>query len=298
MRRRMAKIAAGQHGLITTPQLRGVGFGKRTIHRWAKDGRLHRVRRGVYLVGRPGLTQRSRWLAAVLAEGDGALLSHLSAAALHRLLERDPLTVDVTVRSNRRPRDGIRLHTPSLQPAAAERTTVNAIPVTSPARTFVDLASMVGRRTLTDALRAGQRHGDLEPLALLPSLRPSRGRRGVALAREVLSAYVPAPRPVRSGLEQEYWELCVEHGPPLPLVNVPIASYEADFVWAGLALIVETDGDAWHRTDVDRVRDAERDAVHRALGYTVVRVPEAELRDRPHALAAHRERLRQAVERR
>ena len=66
-----------------------------------------------------------------------------------------------------------------------------------------------------------------------------------------------------------------EHGPPLPLVNVPIASYEANFVWPDLALIVETDGNAWHRTDVDRIRDAERDAIHRALGYMVARVPEA-----------------------
>ena len=290
-------IAAGQHGLITTPQLKAAGVRSPTLSRWVGEARLHRVHRGVYLVGRPGLTQHGRWLAAVLAGGEGALLSHLSAAALHRLLERDPLTIDVTVASNRRPRDGIRLHTPSLQPARGERATVDGIPVTSQARTFLDLASMLSRRTLTDALRAGQRHGDLEPLALLPSLRPSRGRAGIALAREVLSAYVPAPRPVRSGLEQEYWELCIEHGPPLPLVNVPVASYEADFVWPGLALIVETDGDAWHRTDVDRIRDGERDATHRALGYTVVRVPQAELSDRPSALAAHRERLRQAVER-
>ncbi len=274
-----------QHGLITTPQLRALGFDQPTVSRCVRESRLHRVHRGIYLVFRPGVTKHVPCLAAVLAMRESAVLSHLSAAALpsaagarsaddrrHRPIEPPP--------TRRHPP----IHTPSLQPVFRRRTlrrhdashhTDSHLPL--PRRD-------VCRRTLTYALRAGQRHATStrspsSPLCT-PCPSPYRDRPRPRGPQRLRARAAPGPLRARAGVLRAY---ASEHCPPLPLVNVPIAAYEADFVWPDLALIVETDGDAWHRTDVDRVRDAERDAIHRALGYTVFRVPEPSS-DRPRAL--------------
>ena len=285
--RAVAQLASRQHRLVGAAQLSALGVSPRQRQRWLEAGRLHRIHRGVYAVGCTELGREGRWLAAVMAFGSETLLSHLSAAVLWRMLELDPVVVDVTTTRGRRRRDGIRVHTPTSVPGSDERRVERGVPVTSPVRTFLDLASMVGERRLTSALRAGQREGLFDPLTILNGLAPARGRSGVAAARRVLMRYVPAPGPTRSGLEQEYWQICVAHGSPLPRINTWVGGYEADFLWPELMLIIETDGGPWHSTDVDRAKDADRDATHRDLGYEVIRIPDHQIEDRPQALQIH-----------
>jgi very-short-patch-repair endonuclease len=136
----LAEIASRQHGVITLEQLFGVGLDKSAITRRVQAGRLHRVHRGVYAFGNPNLSREGHWLAAVLACGEGAVLSHQSAAALHNLSRPSPCLVHVTVpgRNGRSRRKGIVIHR-STTLAPADTTTQRGIPATTVARTLRDL---------------------------------------------------------------------------------------------------------------------------------------------------------------
>jgi very-short-patch-repair endonuclease len=225
-------------------------------------------------------------MAAVLACGPDALLSHLSAAVALKMREACPVVIDVTAPRGRKPRPGIRLHRPSLQPPAEEQRIVEGIPTTSPARTFLDCAALLGDWSLAQMLSAAEREGYFTPADLAARLPASgRGRSGLSNARRVLGRYVSAPGLIRTGLEQRFWQICAEHGPPLPRTNVFIAGYEVDFFWDELMLIVEIDGGPWHSTVVDRDKDARRDAVHRALGFEVARISDRQM-ERPHEVAS------------
>ena len=148
----VARIAARQHGVVTAGQLAASGIGKDGAYRRARSGRLHRVHRGVYAVGHPGLGNEGRWMAAVLACGEGAALSHRSAAELWDLLSPRPGAVDVTVPRGRDRRAGIRLHRSPL--LTSDATTLrNGIAVTTPARTLADLRRAVSAETLRKAIR-------------------------------------------------------------------------------------------------------------------------------------------------
>jgi very-short-patch-repair endonuclease len=274
----LAALTATQHALISTQQLRAAGFTQRRIHDWLAAGRLRHVCRGVYSTSHAPLTREARWMAAVLACGSGAILSHLSAAAALGMRKTDPPVVDVTAPRGRKHRAGIRLHRPSLLPLPEEQREISHVPLTSPARTFLDCAAVLGDWSLTQMLSAAEREDYFAPDELAARLPATgRGRAGLANARRVLARYASAPGLIRTGLEQRLWQVCVEHGPPLPETNVFVAGYEVDFLWRELMLIVETDGGPWHSTVVDRDKDARRDAVHRALGYEVVRITDAEM---------------------
>jgi very-short-patch-repair endonuclease len=293
---RRAQAEAGRsHDVLTREELLSLGAQRNRIASWVRNGRLFRIYPGVYSVGTPTLSTHGRWLAAVRYGGPDAVLSHLSAAALWKLLERDPVVIDITAPRSRRSRDGVRVHRPLPQPSPAERCIHDGIPTTTPARTFFDLASMVSEHRLTDALRAGERHEDLDPASLLASLEPHRGRPGIALARRVLETHAPAAGELRSGLESEFWDLLF-HDPTIrnPETNVWVAGYRVDAFWRRERLIVETDGGRWHGTSVDRVRDAARDATHRELGYVVLRFGDDDVEHRPgECLASVRAALRE-----
>jgi hypothetical protein len=149
----IARVAARQHGVVATRQLAALGLSRSAVAARAAAGRLHRVHRGVYAVGYPRLSLHGRWMAAVLAAGPGAALSHASAAALWELRATAATRIDVSVRTNggRQKRPGLRIHrTPSLHPE--EVTEHHAIGTTTPARTLLDLASSLPRRALERAL--------------------------------------------------------------------------------------------------------------------------------------------------
>jgi very-short-patch-repair endonuclease len=217
-----ARIAALQHGVVTTAQLYSVGIDKDGIARRVRAGRLHRVYRGVYAVGHAGLSNEGKWTAAVFACGDAAVLSHLSAAQLWRMLEPGDGPIDVTIPSGsgRSKRRGIRLHrSPSLPDAATTRR--QRIPVTTPARTLSDL-----RRVVSPGLhRKATRQAEFLKLDL----------------GDVITDHT------RSEAESQFLRVCRRHRVPPPEVNVAVGPYTVDFLWREARLVVEIDGYETHR---------------------------------------------------
>lgn len=178
----LAQLAARQHGVVCRRQLAAAGLGQRAIDGRLASGRLHPVHRGVYAVGHPLLSARGRWLAAVLAAGPGALLSHHSAAALWDLLATNRALVDVTVPHGRHARPGLSIHRARRLPPA-DRTELDAIPVTALARTLLDLAVVLPADRLERAVEAAERLRLFDMAELDDLRRQSRGRRGLHDAR-------------------------------------------------------------------------------------------------------------------
>lgn len=272
---RIAGVARGQHGLVTSKQLLAAGLGRAAISERVARGRLHRMHRGVYAVGHVGFSRERCWMAAVLACGPGAVLSHMSAAALWDLLRPEDGPVDVSLPSNsgRSRRSGIRIHRcgslavpPSLTDTGSEipLTSIrNRIPVTTPARTIRDLEATAPPYLVRRATRQAQ----------LAGIRVE----GRAVART---------RRTRSDLELDFLEFCDSHDLPLPEVNVTIGRWTVDFLWRPQRLAVETDFYATHRGSAAFEDDHQRDLDLRRLGYTVHRYTGAQLRSYPAEIAA------------
>ncbi|MFN8217500.1 MAG: type IV toxin-antitoxin system AbiEi family antitoxin domain-containing protein [Solirubrobacterales bacterium] len=285
---RLARVAARQHGVVSTAQLRRVGIDKSGVDRRLRAGRLHRVHRGVYAVGHPGLGWLGRWMAAVLACGEGAALSHLSAAALWGLLRPAGAASDVSIPTSagRARQQGIRLHRcRSLAVSSSSRmargtrhaplvTVRNRIPVTSVARTVDDLWRTAPPRLA----RRAQRQAELARFAL-------------SGARQALGT--------RSDLEQDFLAFLRRHRLPAPEVGVRIGGHEVDFFWRECSLAVETDFYGTHRGEVSFEGDHRRDLDLRRAGLTVLRYTGAQIRAQPAEIAAElRELLRRAAARR
>jgi very-short-patch-repair endonuclease len=258
--RRVAERAAGEWGVLSVAELRECGIGDEAIARRARSGRLMRVHRGVYAVGHAGLTMRGRFLAAVKACGEGAVLSHRSAAALWDLIpyaaEREP---DVTARHAKRVA-GVSTHRSNKPPPQIR---YDRIPVTTPARALADLSSVLPFKPLRRAVR--------EALA--------RGRITPHEATTVLNA---TPAPTRSDLEDVVLDLIEQAGLEMPEVNRPLANgLIPDFRWPAHHVIVEADGRAWHDDPLAREDDAARQAALEAQGERVIRVTYAQAVNQP-----------------
>jgi putative AbiEi antitoxin of type IV toxin-antitoxin system/uncharacterized protein DUF559 len=268
--RRVAALAADQYGVVSASQLCAAGLSREQIKRRLRSGRLLPVHRGVYAVGHPLLGSQGRWLAAVLACGEGAVLSHRSAAVLWGLRPTASATVDVSIASRSgRSREGIAIHRPSVLPFE-EITSRDGIPATTPARTLLDLATVVGRSDLERAMQAAERLRLFDLGALRDVLTRHAGRAGTPLVAAVLEQYAE-PTFTRSELERRVLELCGVHGLPSPAANVWVADYEVDFLWRAQNLIAEADSRRFHATRAAFERDRARDARLTALGYRVVR---------------------------
>jgi very-short-patch-repair endonuclease len=274
---RLAKLAERQHGVVSRGQLLELGLGKSAIGDWAKRGRLHGVHRGVYAVRYPTLTRNGRFMAAVLACGDGAALSHFSAAVLWGMLNGGGGAIHVTSEARRR-RPGLVLHQAALGSGEVRKRT--GIPVTAPARTLIDLADVAPRRTLERAIDEAEY---LRPDCT--GLARRHGRRGSGTLSSVLAGHTPGSTRTRTELEEMFISLCDNHGLPRPEVNVHIEGYECDFVWREQWLIVETDGAAAHSGERRRVRDLERDAELAAAGWRVIRITYERLLREPERVA-------------
>jgi hypothetical protein len=264
--RRLAALAAGQHGVVSRAQLYKLGFDRSAVERRVAAGRLHRLHRGVYAVGHTVVNAHGRWLAAVLACGPGAALSHRSAAALWGIRPSAAAKVDVTVphASGFRSTPAIALHR-SRRPTDA--TTRHGIPVMTPGQTLADLATALPRRALEKAAEMAEAlrlHVELDPD------HPGARRLREAMAHDLGTT-------TRSGLEDEFLTLCDDHEIPRPLVNSRVEGYEVDFCWPGHRLIVETDG-PHHATRAAFERDRARDAHLAARGWRVMRITRRRLR--------------------
>jgi predicted transcriptional regulator of viral defense system len=284
--RRIARLAERQHGVVARRQLEAIGLGRGAIAHRIGAGRLHRVHHGVYAVGHTVLTVNGRRMAAVLAGGPGAVLSHASAAALWEIRPSAAARIDVSVRTpgGRAKRPGLRIHrTPTLR--ADEITEHQGIRVTTPARTLLDLAATLSRRALERALDEAEIHGLYDLRALEAIVNAHRQERGAAKLRQALDLDGD-PALTKSELEELMLALCHEHGLPRPQVNEDVAGLEVDFVFADQRLAVEADSWTYHRTRRAFERDRERDAILARAGYRTLRFTHRQLTLRPAEVAA------------
>jgi very-short-patch-repair endonuclease len=252
----LVELARRQWGVVTREQLMESGLRTRGISDWVRSGRLVRLHRGVYAYGHDRLRVEGRWLAAVLACGPGAVLSHGSAAQLWELRQSNAALIDVTVpsRAGRIRRRGIRVHR-SGRLAREEVTTRSGIPVTTVARTLLDLADVLDGQALRRAVTEAEYTNRFDLTSLHSVVENNPGRRG----RQVMDAADARRHRTRSPLEDRFLRLMERHGVEEPRTNAWIEGYEVDFVWTRAGLVVELDGVAAHTTRValnaDRLRD-------------------------------------------
>jgi very-short-patch-repair endonuclease len=224
-------------------------------------------------------------MAAVLACGPTALLSHRDAAALWGLQRPGRHAgIDVTTARRCRRRPGIVLHR-SRRIHADDRAVSDGIPVTSVARTVLDLAEVVRPWRLARAIEEGERRGQLDLGAVERLIARGRGRHGVRPLKAALADYRPVPF-TRSELERRFIELCRSARLPEPAANLWIAGGEADMSWPERRLVVELDTTAHHGTQAAFERDRERDTTLQLAGYRVLRVTDRRLDAQPHKVLA------------
>lgn len=268
----IAAIAERQHGVATASQLREASLSDAAISKRVRAGRLRRIHRGVYAVGHGALSREGRWIAAVLACGKGAVVSHASAAALWGLLRpiEGPIDISVPTTAGRARRRGLRIHrcatlmssssTDGLETRHLLVTRRDGIPVTTVARTLRDLRGAVApylvRRATRQAELAGWR---------LDGIETDR---------------------TRSDLERDFLCFCRRHRLPSPKVNARVADLTVDFLWPDARLVVETDGYRYHRGSIAFENDHARDLTLRQHGFTVLHYTGAQLRSYPAEIAA------------
>jgi very-short-patch-repair endonuclease len=277
--RQVWELVRQQHGVISREQLRRLGFTDDAIKHRIAIGRLHRVRRGVFAVGFPDLTPNGRWMAAVLACGDGALLSHSSAAALWRIgfEQRSPIELSLPSRSHREVPE-LRIHRhPSLR--SGDTTVEFGIPVTTPIKTLIDLSLRLDRRGIERAINEADKYDLVHPPQLRRALDERAGEAGVAILRQILDRRTF--RLTKEELERRFLPLARKAGLPVPLTGQWVNEFEVDFYWPDLGLIVETDGLRYHRTPAEQARDRLRDQAHTAAGLTQLRFTHEQVRYEP-----------------
>jgi hypothetical protein len=269
-------LARAQHGLVTRRQLLALGFSSKGIRHRLRTGRLHRVHAGVYAVGWPQMSRKQRWMAAVLASGDGAVLSHRSAAALWGIGRDGPLPEVSAVREKRRPR--VRTHTrPGLRPRAV--TVEDGIPVTTPVQTLLDVALQYSDSELERAVNDADKRDLVDPETLRSALDDRPGEPGVVPLRGLLDR--DTFRLSDDELERRFRPIAAAAGLPIPLTKQIVNEVEVDFWWPSLGLVVETDGLRYHRTPAQQARDARRDQAHTAAGLARLRFTHWQVRYRP-----------------
>jgi very-short-patch-repair endonuclease len=270
----MVALAMRQRGLVTAEQLRTVGVNDRTIRRWLRSGRLHRLRRGVYLVGHSVAPEGAAEMAAVLACGAGSVISHQSAARLFELRAfvrwDEAIVVTLVGRCDPGRKAGIRVHR-VLSLDRRDIRVLEGIPVTAPARTLLDLAGVLPfhelERSFADARARGLvRSRDLRTVIERYPRRP--GSKSLRRLLELDSRGGPS----RSEAERKMRRLVSRAELPSPQMNMRVAGVEVDFVWRKHRVIVEVDGFAYHSGRDAYENDRDRDARVVAAGYPVTRV--------------------------
>jgi very-short-patch-repair endonuclease len=276
----VARVGARQHGVIALKQLEAAGLTRYAAAKRANKGSLHRIHRGVYAVGHCGLSLHGRFMAAVLACGEGAVLSHTSAGVLWELLKPvdGPIHISTPSTSGRARRPGIHLH---RAPSLAE-------PFPSPSYS-------PGRGGRRERLSTSYRHNipttnvertleDLRATSLLPPHLLRRAIRQAELAGYRLE-HLESDR-TRSDLEAAFLGLFARHRIPAPEVNVKLGRWEVDFLWRSERLVVEVDFWSYHRGSVAFHADHARDLDLRAAGYAALRFTDRQLETEPDRVAA------------
>jgi predicted transcriptional regulator of viral defense system len=252
--------------VITTAQLKAAGLSDSGVSKRARTGRLHPLYRGVYAVGHNRLSQEAEYMAAVLAAGDGAALGHEASACHWNIWRRKPSQIDVITPGQRRPRAGITIHRcRALDPR--DLTRYRGIPITTVARTLVDLAGVLTAAQLANVIHEAAYRNRFSATATREAMKRAGGR-DLSTLHAALQAHASGSAGTRSDLEDRFLA-SVE---TTPRVNEKVAGIEVDFYWPGENLVVEIDGPG-HERPRTKAEDAARDRVLEAAGLTVVRIP-------------------------
>jgi predicted transcriptional regulator of viral defense system len=279
---RLAQVAERQWGVVTRAQIEHAGVSGSALSRWVRDGRLHRLDRGVYAVGHRSLSVEGRLLAALFYAGPGAMLSHVTAAWWWKLLAADePARIHLSAPGRSRSTAAVRVY----HPQRLEGTWHRRLPVTTVDRTLLDLAAVVSfdrlRRALAEAVFRNL--VDLEQLAAAPR----RGHPGSAALRLALARHRPELARTLSVLEERFLALCEQRGDiPIPEVNVRVCGLTVDALWRRERLIVELDGHSGHSTVAAMERDRGRELTLRSAGYSVLRYTWWQVTQQPERVAA------------
>jgi hypothetical protein len=262
-------LAEAQHGVVCTRQLRALGLSESLILERVRSGRLVQLHRGVFAVGHRCIGLRGQWMAATLACGPGAVLSHESAARLWGVRDSSG-RIEVTRMSGHRRPHGVWLHQTRRLPAE-QIAVVDGIPVTSLERVFVDMAARLSSRQLERDLVTADRSHLLDWTELWLLIEEGVGKKGRSRLRRAAALVDPRAADTLSPLEVDFLALCRDDGLPLPQVNVRVEGILVDFFWPQARLVVETDGYAYHRDRPAFERDHENTVLLTAAGYTVLR---------------------------
>ena len=267
--------------MVTREQLLLRGIHSKAIEHRVATGRLHPVHAGVYAVGRRELSRLGELMAAVLACGEGAVASHEAAAELWGIRPRGRFEVTVPPGRTRR-RPGIVVHRAAL--AARHRTVRHGIPVTTPARTLVDLAPRLSREELERAVNEADRLDLVGPERLRRSLVGLKGVPGVAQVRTLLDRRYFVLTDSR--LERLFVPIARAAGLPKPRTRQFVNGFRVDFYWPELGLVIETDSQRYHRTASQQDRDRRRDHAHGAAGLIPLRFTHSQVRWEPDYVAS------------
>jgi very-short-patch-repair endonuclease len=271
-------------GVVSRERLLAAGVGRGAIARGVDAGRLRAVFRGVYAVGHVALSRDGQWMAALLACGRGAALSHRAAGAKWNVLAGPVMPIDViTTSASGRKLAGIRAHRMLLDPVDA--VVIDDLRVTTPSRTIVDLAGMLEGRALRDVVERAQdlRRFDADDIAA--TLDRVAARRGTRRLEDLITLLAPDRERARSHLERLFLALTRKAMLPKPMVNYEIAGRCRDFAWREQRLVVETDGYRYHASRQARRRDNRRDRHLTALGWRPVRFTYEEVAFEPAEVA-------------
>jgi hypothetical protein len=284
----MGDLAGRQHGVVARRQLLALGLSRHGIDGRVERGLLRVVYPGVYALAHCAVQVEARWMAAVLACGDGVVLSHRSAGQLWELIPRSPHLPEVTRPRSHRRRSGLISHQAVLP--EDEVTEVDGIPVTSPFRTIFDLAALLPRqRELERAFHEVEVRQLRDRISLPRLLERYPGRRGAKAVRELLSSREPGGI-TRNDFEELFVAFLDENGLPRPRLNATLTLrgrfFEPDCMWPEQRLVVELDGRATHGTHEAFEGDRQRDRILLAEGWRWARVTWRQLGDEPAAIAA------------
>ncbi len=282
--------------MVSARQLAEFGFPRETIARWVKEQRLHRIHRGVYAVGHEAVSWEGRLFAALLAN-EPAVASHKTAAWIWELLRWRPEGFHLTAPTRRHRRKPIVVHFARL--ASEDRVVVEGIPVTSVARTMLDLAPSEPTRRLHQMMDRAEARKTFDLRQLDRLLARAGGHPGRVKLRDALDTFKPEGVVLRSDLERRFRRLVLAAGLPTPQANVVVEGYELDFYWEAEGFAVELDVYATHGSAASFEADRERVDDLLLAGIETIRVTGVRLDREPQAtiarVAAHLERRRRAV---
>ena len=285
---RISRLAGGQHGVVSRQQLVGLGLNTDAIDYRQRVGRLHRLSAGVYAVGHEVVSREGRWLAAVLACSDGAVLSHWSAAALWLIRPNSRRRIDVTVPHGSRSTRWIYRHISAVP--ADERMEKDGIPVTTVPRTILDLAATEPSNVIESLLGESEYRQLYDRLSLWDLVDRYPGHRGVCRVRAALERLEGDRGHRRSPLEERFASFLRHHHLPMPLFNAWVTlggkRFQIDCHWPGTSQIVELDGWQAHGTRSAFREDRTRDRILHVAGYSATRITWGQLDEEPEAVAA------------